>query len=53
VVASLPSATLLEVGDWGVREAADDDLELVCDWRESLGTPGRWLRHLLDEPDGG
>jgi predicted ATPase len=48
VIASLPGATLLELGDWGMREADYDELELVRDYREFLAAPGRWLRHLVD-----
>ena len=50
VLASLPDATLLELGDWGMRQASFDDLELVQNWRSYLDEPHRWLRHLL-EPD--
>jgi predicted ATPase len=51
-LAALPEATLLEVGEWGLRQAAYDDLELVRDWRGFLDAPQRWLRYLLDEqPD--
>ena len=48
LLASLPGATLLEVGAHGVREVAYDDLDLVRDWRGFLEEPGRYLRHLLD-----
>jgi predicted ATPase len=49
LLASLPHATLLELGEWGIRPAEYDDLELVRNWRSFLDSPGRWLRHLLDE----
>lgn len=46
---SLPGATLLEVGDWGIRRVGSyDDVELVRSWREFLEAPGRYLRHLVD-----
>lgn len=48
VLASLPGAKILEVGEWGIREAEWDDLEIVRHWRSFLGDPGRYLRHLLD-----
>ncbi|MFB2555089.1 AAA family ATPase [Herbiconiux liangxiaofengii] len=48
VLASLPGATILEFGDWGIRNSAWDDLELVTHWRNYLDAPGRYLRHLLD-----
>ena len=50
LLVSLPGATLLEAGEWGLREAAYDDLDLVRSWREFLDAPGRWLRHLVDTP---
>jgi predicted ATPase len=48
VLASLPGATILEFGEWGIRKAAWDDLELVSHWRSYLQSPERYLRHLLD-----
>jgi predicted ATPase len=46
---SLPEATLLEVGDWGIRRVESyDEIELVRSWRGFLDAPGRYLRHLLD-----
>lgn len=44
---ALPGATLLEVGEHGVRPAAYDDLDVVRDWRSFLDSPDRFLRHLL------
>jgi len=46
VLAALPGATILEVGDWGLRERAWRDLELVWHWRRFLETPEAYLRHL-------
>ena len=40
---------ILEVGPWGLRETAWEDLELVEHWRRYLDAPGRYLRHLLDD----
>jgi len=48
VLASLPGAKILEVGEWGMREAEWEDLELVRHWQSFLGDPDRYLRHLLD-----
>jgi predicted ATPase len=48
VLAALPGATVLELGDWGIREVAWDELELVQSWRDFLTAPQRWLRHLVD-----
>jgi hypothetical protein len=40
------------VGEWGLRQVAYHDLELVRDWRGFLDAPQRWLRYLLEEqPD--
>lgn len=47
VLAALPGARILEVGDWGMREVAWEDLELVRNWRLFLDAPGRYFRHLL------
>jgi predicted ATPase len=48
VLAALPGARILEVGDWGIRPAEWNDLELVNHWRSFLQDPPRYLRHLLD-----
>jgi predicted ATPase len=48
VIAALPGATTIELGEWGMRPVAWEDLDLVQSWRGFLGAPGRWLRHLLD-----
>ena len=47
LLAALPGAHLLEVGEWGLREAAYDDLDLVRSWRTYLENPSRYLRHVL------
>ena len=46
VVAALPGATLLEVGEWGLRPTTWADLELTRSWRQFLGSPESFLRHL-------
>ncbi len=46
VLAAFPGAAVHEVGEWGVRRAAWDDLELVRNQRAFLESPGRYLRHL-------
>ena len=47
ILAALPGARLLELGDWGIREVAEyDDLDLVRTWRTFLDSPQRFLRHL-------
>jgi predicted ATPase len=49
IVAAIPGARILEVGDWGLREAAWDELELVQNWRGFLDDPPLYLRYLLDD----
>jgi predicted ATPase len=46
VLAALPGARLVEVGDWGLREAEWGDLELTASWRQFLDDPRSFLRHL-------
>jgi predicted ATPase len=46
VLAALPGARLLEVGDWGLREASWAELELTASWRQFLGDPESFLRYL-------
>ncbi len=48
ILASIPGATILELGEWGIRQATWDELELVEHWRSYLGDPRRYLRHLID-----
>lgn len=48
VLASPPGAYILEVDEWGLRESAWADLELVQHWRRYLDAPDRYLRHLLE-----
>ncbi len=49
VLASLPGATILELGEWGIRETNWEDLELVHHHRSYLQSPERYLRHLFDQ----
>ncbi|WP_419819456.1 AAA family ATPase [Glaciibacter flavus] len=46
ILAAYPGARLLELGDWGIRECAYDDLDLVRNWRAFLDAPERYLRHI-------
>lgn len=48
ILASLPGAKIVEVGEWGMRPSRWEDLELVTQWRSYLAVPERYLRHLLD-----
>jgi predicted ATPase len=47
IVAAVPGATIWELGDWGIRPARWEDLELVSAWRQFLAEPGSYFRHLL------
>ncbi|MFC0712788.1 AAA family ATPase [Cellulomonas biazotea] len=49
VVAAIPGATVFEVGEWGIRECAWEDLDLVQRWRGFLDDPRRYLRHVVDD----
>lgn len=46
ILARLEGATILEVGEWGIRQSAWEDLELVRNWKLFLDGPDRYLRHL-------
>lgn len=46
LLAALPGAEILELGPWGLRRRAWEDLDLVSSWRSFLGSPERFLRHL-------
>ncbi|WP_183099957.1 AAA family ATPase [Nocardioides pelophilus] len=48
LLAATPGAQILEIGPWGVRPTAWEDLELVTHWRRYLETPMRYLRHVID-----
>jgi predicted ATPase len=50
LLAAMPGATTVEIGEWGLRVAAWEDLDLVQSWRDFLNAPQRWLRHLVDIP---
>ncbi|HEX9538071.1 MAG TPA: ATP-binding cassette domain-containing protein [Streptosporangiaceae bacterium] len=47
IVAALPGASILELGDWGIRAARWEELHLVSAWRRFLTEPDSYLRHLL------
>ncbi len=48
VLTALPGATILELGDWGIRRTSWDDLLLVDHWKSFLADPRRYLRHVID-----
>jgi predicted ATPase len=47
ILASLPGATILELGEWGIRVARWEELGIVQHQRRFLESPERYLRHLL------
>lgn len=49
LLASLPGARILELGEWGIRESSWEDLQIVQHWRNYLESPQRYLRHLFDD----
>ena len=51
IVASVPGARILELGEWGLRPADWENLEIVQSWRTFLGNPDRFLRYLLSDSD--
>jgi len=50
ILASMPGATILELGDHGIRVVQNpEDLALIQHWRSFLDSPERYLRHLLTD----
>jgi predicted ATPase len=49
IIAALPGATILEVGEWGLRPSTWEGLSLVDHWRRFLREPNAYLRHVLDD----
>ena len=47
LLAALPGAQILELGDWGIRPVSWQQLEMVRHWRQFLADPGSYFRHLL------
>ena len=48
LLTALPNATILELGDHGIREVAWEELSLVTHWRRYLQDPALYLRHILE-----
>lgn len=48
IVASIPGATIVELGDHGLRPASWADLEVVDHYRRFLQAPQSYLRHVVD-----
>ena len=49
IVAAIPGAHLLELGPWGMRPSAWEDLSLVIAWRQFMRDPRSYFRHLFEE----
>ena len=49
VLAAMPGARIIEVGDWGLRETTWEDLAIVDHWRRFLRQPEAYLRHLTED----
>jgi predicted ATPase len=49
MVAAVPGATILELGEWGIRPSGWADLDLVMSWRQFLTDPDSYFRYLLDD----
>jgi predicted ATPase len=48
IIAAVPGAHILELGDWGIRPARWDELDIVTAWRRFMAEPQSYLRYLLD-----
>ncbi len=46
LIAATPGARLIEVGEWGMREAPYEKLELVRSWRDFLASPEQYVKYL-------
>ena len=44
LLTALPGATILELGEHGIRRTAWEELEVVGHWRRFLGDPGSYMR---------
>ena len=48
VIAAVPGASILELGDWGIRPARWEELHLVGAWREFMADPALYFRYLIE-----
>lgn len=51
LLAALPEAQILELGDHGIRTVPWNELELVDHWRRFLTQPDSYLRYLIDSQE--
>jgi predicted ATPase len=47
IIAAVPGASILELGDWGIRPARWEELHLVGAWRRFLTDPASYFRYLF------
>ena len=47
IIAAVPDAHILELGEWGIRSARWHELELVAAWRRFIAEPASYLRYLF------
>ncbi len=50
LLTALPGATILELGEHGIRRVAWDELEIVAHWRHFLNRPDAYLEAALQGP---
>ena len=51
VLAAIPGASVLDLGEHAIRSTSWDDLEVVTHHRSFLAEPRRYLRHVIDDLD--
>jgi len=51
VLAAIPGASVLELGEHGIRPTTWDELDVVTHHRSFLAEPRRYLRHVIDDLD--
>lgn len=51
IVAAVPGAHIIELGEWGMRPARWAELGIVHSWRDFLNDPELYLRYLLSDED--
>ena len=47
IIAAVPGAEIIEVGEHGLRRTTWDELDLVDHWRRYLSNPHTYLRHII------
>jgi predicted ATPase len=48
LLAAMPEADIVELGDFGFRRVPWTELSIVDHWRRYLGDPNAYLRHVID-----